>query len=264
MAVPLLQTKLYIPPARPEWVARPRLIEHLNAGLLGRLTLVSAPAGFGKTTLVSSWLAQNEIPVAWVSIDEGDNDPVRFLTYVVAALQTIEAGIGQTVTAMLQSPQPPAIETILTILINELAAIPQDVVLVLDDIHMVHTPAVHQQLLFLLEHLPPAAGPLGGVHLVLTSRQDPPLPLARWRARGQIVEIRQADLVFTESETADLLREKMQLDLAPADVTALQRRTEGWVAGLHLAGLSFRGHDDVHQLVQSFTGSHRYILDYLI
>ncbi|MCJ7736578.1 MAG: LuxR C-terminal-related transcriptional regulator [Anaerolineae bacterium] len=262
MVAPLLLTKLYVPPARPEWVVRPRLIERLNAGLRNKLTLISAPAGYGKTTLLSSWLAQNEIQVGWVSVDEGDNDPARFWTYLIAALQTVKADLSGTLTAMLQSPQPPAIETILTLLINELTAIPQDFVLVLDDYHLVRAPSVHQQLTFLLEHLPPP--PSGGLHLILATREDPPLPLARWRARGHIIEFRQADLVFSEQETADLLRERMQLEISPADVVALQRRTEGWIAGLHLAALSFRGHDDIHELVQSFAGSHRYILDYLI
>ena len=262
MAIPLLQTKLYVPPARPEWVARPRLIERLNDGLTRKLVLISAPAGFGKTTLLSSWLAQKGIPAGWVSIDEGDNDPARFLAYLIAALQAalqpIAADVGESVTAMLQAPRPPTIEVVLTSLINELAALPQEFVLVLDDYHLVHAPLVHKQLAFLLEHQPLQ------MHLVLATREDPPLPLARWRARGQVLEIRQSDLIFAETETADLLRQGMQRDLAPGDVAALQRRTEGWAAGLHLAALSFRGHDDVHELVQSFTGSHRYILDYLI
>jgi len=262
MAVPLLQTKLYTPPAKPEWVVRPRLIERLNEGLQGRLTLVSAPAGFGKTTLLSSWLAQQEHQVGWVSLDAGDNDPVRFWTYLIAALQTVNAGLGATVSAMLQSPQSPAFETTLTLLINELAAISQDFVVVLDDYHLVRSPAVHQQLTFLLDHLPPP--PSGGLHLVLATREDPPLPLARWRARGHIAELRQADLVFSQRDTAELLHKGVQLELSSDDVAALQRRTEGWVAGLHLAALSFRGHDDVHQLVQSFTGSNRYVLDYLM
>ncbi len=262
MATPFMQTKLYIPPVRPEWIVRPRLIEHLSAGLRNKLTLISAPAGFGKTTLLSSWLVQSEIPVGWVSVDEEDNDPVRFWTYFIAGLTTVKADQSDTLTSMLQSLQSPAIESILTHLINALTDIPQDFVLVLDDYHLVRAPAIHQQLTFLLEHLPPP--PSGGLHIVLTTREDPPLPLARWRAQGHINELRQADLEFSEQETADLLRGSMQLDLSPADIAALHRRTEGWVAGLHLAALSFRGHDDVHQLVQSFTGSHRYILDYLI
>ncbi len=258
MATPLLTTKLYIPPVRPELVPRSRLIERLNAGLHRKLTLISAPAGFGKTTLVTEWLDNAERPFAWLSLDEDDNDPARFFTYLLAALQRIDTDIGQAAQAMLQAPQPPSPETFLTSLINDIAATPHPFALVLDDYHLIHTLPIHQQLAFLLEHQPPS------MHLVIVTREDPPLPLSRLRARGQTVEIRQADLRFTEEETADFLQRVMRLELSPTDVTALQRRTEGWVAGLQLAALSLRGRDDVHRLVQSFTGSHRYILDYLI
>jgi LuxR family maltose regulon positive regulatory protein len=245
MAAPVLHSKLYILPAPREWIPRPRLVERLDAGREKKLTLISAPAGFGKTTLLSSWIAQTEIPIAWLSIDEGDNDPVRFLTYLLAAIQAAArafgASVGEAPAAMLQSPQPPPIETILTVLINEIAALPQAIVLVLDDYHLVRSASVHKQLAFLLEHLPqPAPGPLAGAHLIITTREDLPLPLARWRARRQVLELRQADLVFTEHETADLMREVMRLDLSSSDIAALQRRTEGWAAGLQLAALSFR------------------------
>jgi len=261
---PLLTTKLYIPPVRPELVSRPRLIERLNEGMAHKLTLISAPAGFGKTTLVTEWLNSLKAagsagrPFTWLSLDENDNDPARFLTYLVAALQRMDPAIGQAAQAMLQAPQPPPPEPLLTALINDIAAIPRPFVLVLDDYHLIHTLPIHQQLAFLLDHQPPQ------MHLVIATREDPPLPLSRLRARGHTVEIRQADLRFTEEETDDFLRRVMRLELSSADVTVLQRRTEGWIAGLQLAALSLRGCDDVHQLVQSFTGSQRYILDYLI
>ena len=257
MAVPLLTTKLYIPLVRPELVSRPRLIERLNAGLHRKLTLVSAPAGFGKTTLLSEWVSGCERPVAWLSLDESDSDPARFFTYLIAALQRVDPGIGQGAQAMMQSPQPPPPEALLTALINDIAA-SQPFILVFDDYHLITAPPIHQLLAFLLEHQPPQ------MHLVIATREDPPLPLSRLRARGQTVEIRQADLRFTPKETADFLRRVTQADLSSADVAALQQRTEGWIAGLQLAALSIRSHDDVSRLVQSFTGSHRYILDYLI
>lgn len=258
MTTPLLTTKLYIPPVRSELVPRPRLIERLNTGLQRKLTLISAPAGFGKTTLVTEWLDGVDRPRTWLSLDENDNDPARFLTYLIAALQQMDPAIGPTVQAMLQAPQPPPPESLLSTLINDIAATPHPFVLVLDDYHLIYTLPIHQQLTFLLDHLPPQ------MHLVIATREDPPLPLSRWRARGQTVEIRQADLKFTEEETADFLRRVMQLELSSADVAALHRRTEGWVAGLQLAGLSLRGRDNVHQSVRSFTGSQRYVLDYLI
>ena len=239
MPISLLTTKLFFPPVRRDFVPRPRLIEQLNTALERKLALVSAPAGYGKTTLLSSWISQTETPAGWVSLDEGDNDPVRFLIYFIAALQTIQAGIGDAPMAMLQSPQPPPIESILTALINEITTISRDFVLVLDDYHLVRAASIHRQLGFLLEHQPPQ------MHLVVASREDPPLPISRWRARGQTVELRQSDLTFTEQETADLLQRATQLELAQADIAALQRRTEGWIAGLQLAALSFRGSDDV-------------------
>jgi LuxR family maltose regulon positive regulatory protein len=253
-----LKTKLYIPPVRPELVPRPRLIERLNAGLDRKLTLFSAPAGFGKTTLLSSWISQGEIPAGWVSLDEGNNDPVRFLTYFIAALQTIEAGIGETPMAMLQSPQPPPIESILTALINEIAETPRDFVLVLDDYHVLEAQPIHAVLIFLLDHLPPQ------MPLVITTREDPPLPLARWRARGQMTEIRAGDLRFTEAEAAAFLNQAMGLELTPDDIAALEARTEGWIAGLHLAALSLQGHADRSDFIRSFAGDDRHVMDYLV
>jgi LuxR family maltose regulon positive regulatory protein len=258
VAVSLLQTKLFVPPVRPELVLRPQLVERLNVGPGQKLTLVSAPAGFGKTTLVAEWLRGAERPVAWLSLDEEDNDPVRFFTYLLAALQTIDPDIGQAAQAMLQAPQPPPPEALLTSLINDVAATPRPFILVLDDYHLIHTLAIHQQIAFLLEHQPPQ------MHLVIGTREDPPLPLARLRARGQVADVRQADLRFTAEETADFLQRTMHLGLSSADVAALHRRTEGWIAGLQLVALSLQGRADARRIVQSFTGSHRYVLDYLI
>jgi len=258
VTLPLLTTKLYIPSPRPGLVPRPRLIERLNAGIHGKLALVSAPAGFGKTTLVSEWIAGSGRPTAWLSLDEGDSDPARFFAYLIAALQNVDPAIGQTAQAMLQNPQPPPPESLLTALINDVAATSDPFILVLDDYHLITTLPIHQLLAFLLEHAPPQ------MHLVVATREDPPLPLSRLRARGQTVEIRQADLQFTAEETTEFLRQARQLELSPADVAALQRRTEGWAAGLQLVALSISGNDDAERLVRSFTGSHRYVLDCLI
>ena len=272
MSTPLLTTKLYIPPVRPNLVSRPRLIERLNAGLHRKLTLVSAPAGFGKTTLVSEWIqtmgeATPPIAIAWLSLDESDNDPTRFLSYSIAALRTIEANIAKGVLSALQSPQPPPIEAILTPLINEITAFPERIVLVLDDYHLIENQAVHDALTFLLRHLPPDPGPGvrgRGIHLVIATRDDPPLSLARLRARGQLTELRATDLRFTSSEAAEFLNQVMGLDLSAEDIAALERRTEGWIAGLQLAAISMQGRPDTASLVQSFTGSHRHVLDYLV
>ncbi len=191
MTTPILATKLYIPPARPETVARLRLIDQLNAGIQRKLTLISAPAGFGKTTLVSEWLAGLERPFAWLSLDESDSDLPRFLTYVIAALQTVFPAIGGDVMAMLQSSPSLPIETSLTTLLNEIAGVSDNFLLVLDDYHMVDAPAVDDALTFLLDHLPPQ------MHLVITTREDPNLPLARLRVRSQLTELRANDLRFT-------------------------------------------------------------------
>jgi LuxR family maltose regulon positive regulatory protein len=268
MSTSLLATKLYIPPLRANLVPRPRLIERLDEGLrLGRrLTLISAPAGFGKTTLLSEWVAgvshrrqtEPRVPVAWLSLDGEDNDPARFLAYLLAAWRQIDPGLGAAAQLMLQAPQPSPPESLLTSLINDVAAISAACILVLEDYHLIETMPIHQQMAFLLEHLPPQ------VHVVIVTREDPPLPLARLRAGGQITDIRQGDLTFTEEETNSFLRQVMQLDLAPKDVAALQQRTEGWIAGLQLAALSMQRSEDVRKFIADFSGSHRYILDYLV
>src|ERR671920_419673 len=258
MSTPILTTKLYVPPPRPHAVLRPRLTGRLNEGLHRKLTLISAPAGFGKTTLLGEWVAGCERPAAWLSLDEADSDPTRFLAYLVTALQTIAANVGEGVLGALRSPQPPPTESILTALLNEIAAVEDDFVLVLDDYHVVDAKPVDDALSFLIEHLPPR------MHLVIATREDPQLPLARLRARGQLSELRAADLRFTPSEAAEFLEGAMGLSLSPEDVAALETRTEGWIAGLQLAALSMRGREDVSGFIRAFAGDNRYIVDYLV
>ncbi|MCJ7512098.1 MAG: tetratricopeptide repeat protein [Anaerolineales bacterium] len=260
MPTAILATKLYVPPPRANLVLRPRLIERLNGGLSSgcKLTLISAPAGFGKTTLVSEWVAGCGRPVAWLSLDEGDNDLACFLTYLVAALQTIAANIGAGVLRTLQSPQPPAPVSVLPILLNEITTLPEDSVLVFDDYHVIDAKPVENALAFLLEHLPPQ------MHLVIATREDPDLPLARLRARSQMTELRATDLRFTRAEAAEFLNRMMGLNLGDADIAALEARTEGWIAGLQLAALSMQGRSDTAGFIRSFTGSHHFILDYLV
>jgi LuxR family maltose regulon positive regulatory protein len=257
MVAPVLVTKLYAPPPRPETVARPRLIARLDAGLRRTLTLVAAPAGFGKTALVGTWVDGCGRPVAWLSLDEGDSDPTRFLTYLVAALRTVAPQIGSGLLDALRAPQPPT-EALLTALLNELAALPDQVILVLDDYHLIDARPVDEALAFLVEHLPRT------VHLVIATREDPPLPLARLRARGQLTELRAADLRFAPDEAAEFLTGAMGLDLAAGDVAALEARTEGWVAGLQLAALSLQGRTDAAGFLRAFAGDDRYIVDYLV
>jgi LuxR family maltose regulon positive regulatory protein len=274
MSAPILATKLFIPPPRSKIVLRPRLIERLNEGLSAgrKLTLISASAGFGKTTLVSEWVAGCGRPVAWLSLDEGDNDPMGFLPYLVAALQTlalrsprrgsevegIAANIGAGLLAALQSSQPPSIASLLAALLNEITTIPDHFILVLDDYHVIDSKPVDEALSFLLEHLPPR------MHLVITTREDPHLPLARLRARDQLTELRAADLRFTPAEASEFLNQVMGLNLSAEDIAALEARTEGWIAGLQLAALSMQGQSDAASFIKSFTGSHHFILDYLV
>ena len=253
---PLLQTKLYIPPPRPNLVPRPRLNERLDFGR--KLTLISAPAGFGKTTLVSEWLAADQHPAAWLSLDESDNDFTRFLTYVIAALQTIMPDIGAGVLAALQSQQQQPLESILTTLLNDITTIEDNAILILDDYHVIEAKPINEALTFLLEHLPPQ------LHLVIATREDPNLPLPRLRVRGQLTELRAADLRFTPAEAADFLGQAMGLNLSEKDAAALESRTEGWIAGLQMAALSMQGRADTAGFIQSFTGSHRFVMDYLL
>jgi len=260
----LLHTKIGIPSKRSMAVARPRLLEQTNEGLaqgsefLRKLTLVSAPAGYGKTTMVSEWLHGLSIPTAWLSLDESDNDPSRFMAYFIAVIQSIQPSFGESLQPLVQSPQRPPAEVILTVLLNELATLPDLLILVLDDYHAIINLAIHQQISFLLEHLP------SRIHLVLITREDPLIPISRLRARNQILEIRQDDLRFTVVEISKFMSQVMQLDLSVEDIIALERRTEGWIAGLQLTALSLHGSRDKDNFIQAFTCSNRYILDYLI
>ncbi|HSN94663.1 MAG TPA: LuxR C-terminal-related transcriptional regulator [Anaerolineaceae bacterium] len=239
---------------------RARLLQHLNEGFSSghKLTLISAPAGFGKTTLVSEWIGAYTGHVAWLSLDEGDSHPHRFMTYLISALQTVSETIGKSALAALQASEPPSTEALLTALLNDISSIQENFILVLDDYHTIDSKEVDGALTFLLDHLPPK------MHLVITTREDPSLPLARMRARGQLTELRAADLRFTSSEAADFLNLVMKLNLSTEDVAALEARTEGWIAGLQLAALSMQGHQDTASFIQSFTGSHHFVLDYLI
>ena len=260
MVTPVLATKLYAPALRPDMVTRPRLIACLNDGLARghKLTLISASAGFGKTTLTSEWAASCGKPVAWLSLDEGDNDQARFLSYLIAALQTIKAGFGGGMLSALQSSQAPSNEAIATALLNEISALPESFLLVLDDYHSIDSQAADQTLTFLIEHQSPQ------MHLVIATREDPSLPLTRLRVRGQLTELRAADLRFAPAEAAVFLNRVMRLNLSAEDVSALETRTEGWIAGLQLAALSMQGLSDTASFIRSFTGSHRFVLDYLI
>ena len=259
MFTPILATKLYIPTPRPNVVPRARLTERLNEGLHRKLTLISAPAGFGKTTLLSEWVVGCDRPVAWLSLDEGDNDPTRFLTYLVTALRTVAPNIGEGVLGTLQSPAAaPPTESIVTALLNEIIMVPDNFVLVLDDYHVIDAKAIDNALTFLLEHLP------SQMRLVIATREDPQLPMARLRARDQLTELRVTDLRFTPSEAAGFLNQAMGLNLSPEDIAALETRTEGWIAGLQLAAISMQGQKDTTSFVKSFTGSHHFVMDYLV
>ena len=260
MSHALVTSKLSAPRTRPNLVARPRLRGILDRHGGRRLTLVSAPAGFGKTTLLGEWaeerLAQGE-SVAWVSLEESDNDPARFSTYLVAALRTVGEGIGEGVLASLRSPEPPPVEAVVGALVNDLAEVPQEIAVVFDDYHVIDAEPVHEATSFLVEYLPE------NVHLVVISRTDPPLPLPKLRARGQMTEIRAADLRFTPEEATAFLGDVMGLALSARDVAALEEVTEGWAAALQLAAISMQNREDASAFVQSFSGSNRHVLDFL-
>ena len=257
----LLVTKLAIPPVRSDLVARSRLTNHLQLGIQRPLTLIAAPAGFGKTTAVSTWLEHAPVSAAWVSLERDDDDLTRFWAYVFTALERVHPGSGKPALTLLQAPysqQPPPIETILIVWINGLAALPHEMVLVLDDYHWITAQPIHQSLTFLLDHLPPQ------LRLVLITRADPPLPLAGLRARGHVTEIRATDLRFTSQEAAAFLTSTLGLTLSMEDMAALEARMEGWIAGLQLAALSMQGRSDLPGFLATFTGSHRYIIGYLV
>ena len=254
----LLRTKFYIPSVRSNQIARPRLINLLSDGLDKTLILVSAPAGYGKSTLVSAWLKETGISSAWLSLDAGDNEPSRFLQYLLTAVQPVAPGIGGNLVDMLQRMQPAQFENVIDLLTNELASTSGQFVLVLDDFHLINSEAVINIVLYLIEHLPYQK------HLVLLTRIDPPLPLSRLRVRNQLVDIRADQLRFTRTEMTAFLNDMMGLTLSAEDLSAMETRTEGWIAGLQLAALSMQHNKDIHGFVSAFTGSHHYVMDYLV
>lgn len=264
----VITTKLYMPRIRPTMVSRPRLLAKLDAGIAGSLTLVSAPAGWGKTTVLVEWLRPtatpeetdapaHEIDVAWLTLDQGDSEPYQFLRYVVAALQKVTPGLGASTLALLGSPQPPPPATLLTLLMNELMTVARPCILVLDDYHVLTELPIQTTVAFLIDHLPPS------LHLVIATRADPPLPLSRMRTRGDLTELRARDLRFTPSEVAIFLKDMMNLPLSTAAITALESRTEGWIGGLQMAALAMRDRTDLASFIDAFTGSNRFIIDYL-
>lgn len=253
----LLQTKLYIPPTRPNIVPRTRLLDKLNNGLHGKLTLVSAPAGFGKTTLVTDWLSHLDRPVGWFSLDEDDSDAQQFFSYVVVAMRPFSDNL-HTLTKLLQSPQPQPAKAMAMAVVNDLTALSSPCLLVLDDYHVIDSTEIDLALAFLLDHMPP------NFHLVITSRTDPGFPLSRLRARYQLTELRADDLRFSEGETAVFLQTIMGISLTSNQISALETRTEGWIAGLQMAALSMQNRDDVAEFIDNFTGSNRFIMDYLL
>ena len=252
----LLATRLHIPHPRLDLVPRPRLTHRLNEGATHKLTLITAPAGFGKTTLLSEWITQCRLATTWLSLHPGENHPLRFFSYLIAALEPLQPGIGEQVYPLLHTAQPPLSEPVLTTLLNALAALPYDFALVLDDYHFITDPQIYQGMNFFLEHLPLQ------MHLMIASRVELPIPLARLRGQGQLTELRAQDLCFTSGEVA-LFNQVMNLGLSPEDLAIVETRIEGWIAGLQLVALSTQGHGDMHAFIKAFSGSNRYILDYL-
>lgn len=258
MSLPIAVTKFYIPTSHHNVVLRRRLMDRLNKGYYHKLMLISAPAGYGKSTLVYEWLADCERPAAWLSLEEADNELTRFLTCLIFSLQTLENNIGADILAMLQAPQPPPIETFLITLLNEIADIPHPFILVLDDYHVVNSSSINEALFFLIEHLPTQ------MQVVMTTREDPSIPLAQLRVKDQLMELRAADMRFTPSESEEYLNGLMGLSLSKDIVASLELTTEGWIAALHLAALSIQGKDDSSHFIHSFNGNHAFIFDYLV
>jgi len=258
VVIPLLKTKLYLPKTRSDLVSRPRLIERLNAGMERKLILISAPAGFGKTTLLCEWVEKSRLPTGWLSLDEDDNDITRFLTYLIKALQIIYSNIDETPLELLRTPQKPSVQGAFTVLINQLEEVPFDFLLVMDDYHLIEDQNIHQAMDFLLSYLPP------NMHVAIVSRSDPPLHLARLRGQGHLLEVRMDDLRFHQDECKQFFQQSLGAQFSESDMARLLARTEGWVTGLQMAALSLQGQDDISGFIISFSGSHRYILDYLI
>ena len=258
MNLPILSTKLYIPTLQMKTVLRPSLIEKVNKGAKGKLTLISASAGFGKTMLLSQWVKDYDYPVGWISLDEEHSDPIRFLLYLLGAMQTVKVSISDSILAMVLSPQPPPYKIILTLLINEIANLEDDLFIILDDYHLINSDQVDDVLTFLLDNMP------SQMHLIISTREDPSLPLAKLRARGQMVEIRVEDMRFKQAEIAEFMNQVMEFKLIDKNIHALETRTEGWITGLQLAAISMEDNKDISGFIESFTGSNRYIVDYLV
>jgi LuxR family maltose regulon positive regulatory protein len=264
MLSPIVITKLFIPQPRPELVHRPRLLAQLNKGLTRKLTLISAPAGFGKTTLVADWAHRSllsDTRMAWISLDKDDNDPSLFLTYLIVAFKQvggIDENLAERLLDMLQSPQSPPVKDVVTTIINAVAELSSRLIIVFDDYHLIEETFVNEALAFLIEHLPPQ------LHLVIVTRDDPYLPLARLRAKGEMNELRAADLRFTTVEIQEFLQQKLGVDLSGDDIAALEMHTEGWITSLQLVAISIKGHDDAISIIQGFSGGHRYVLEYLL
>ncbi len=266
IAQPLLKTKLHIPQRRSDMVPRSRLIKQLNERTQRKLTLITAPAGYGKTSLAAEWIhaLQSETTeaasnqwITWLSLEEADSEPIRFLSYLIAALQQVTPEIGINALGLFEMAQSPPINTILNELINDIAGLDNHILLVLDDYHVISHPEIHEALLYLVDHQPHQ------MHLVITSREDPPLPLSRLRARGEMVEIRMIDLRFSLDEATQFFSHAMKLNLESEVISALEVRTEGWIAGLQLAGFVLKNLSDHHAFIDTFSGSHRFVLDYL-
>ena len=253
-----LTTKLFLPPARQTLVDRPALLNQLKAGLRGKLTLVSAPAGFGKTSLVAAWRKETETPLAWFSLDEEDNEPVRFLDYLIGALQMVDEDLGDESAELLRRSTTPPLKVVLTSILNEINAYDKEFVMAFDDYHVIKEHSIHEALSFLIERLGPHA------HALIATRSDPPFPLGRLRARGELKELRASDLRFDKSEAGAFLNDVMNLDLTSSDVNALEERTEGWIAGLQLSALTLQGRENRSELVKEFAGDNRFVLDYLL
>jgi LuxR family maltose regulon positive regulatory protein len=254
----MLLTKLHIPPAGNNIVHRSELYEKLNIGLSRKLILISAPAGFGKTTLLSDWINQQNIPTAWFSIDNGDNDPVEFLSYIISGIQSIHAAFGESALKLLNSPNKPSDESIASLLINEILHINQNFLLVLDDFHLIKSNEVLKLVSYLLEHIP------GNIHIVILTRSDPALSVSRLRSQHQLVELRSSDLSFSANDISVLFNKKLKLGLSVDDVYSLETKTEGWIAGLQLTALSMQGREDISEFIQDLKGDNRYIMDYLM
>jgi LuxR family maltose regulon positive regulatory protein len=254
----MLLTKLHIPPSGNNIVHRPKLFEQLNSGLSRKLILVSAPAGFGKTTVISDWIIHHKIPTVWFSLDNGDNDPAVFLRYIITGIQSIHQDFGQSALRLINSPGSPSVESIASLLINELLSINQNFLLVLDDFHLIKSNEVLMLATYLLEHIP------GNIHIVILTRSDPSLSLSRLRSQHQIVELRLSDLSFSANEISVLFNKKLKLGLSADEVHSLETKTEGWIAGLQLAAISMQSGEDISEFVRNFKGDNRYIMDYLI